>query len=119
MLYLSKDTSPGTKDLGHDHFVVTGLFQSKFTLTDDGKAIRPDENITLDDLLSSINQTNNKTAYTGMSDNTGTTSKQEENSGFTPETKSTPESKSAPFRSSFWALAAVLGAVLYIRQKQE
>jgi hypothetical protein len=45
----------------------------------------------------------------GMSDNTVTASKQDENSSFVPESKSNPESKSAPFISSIWVLTAVLG----------
>jgi hypothetical protein len=56
LLYLMKDDSPGTKDIGPDHFVVTGLLQGKFTLTDDGKAVRPDETVSQDELLSTIKQ---------------------------------------------------------------
>jgi hypothetical protein len=59
LLYLSNDTYPYTKDVGSEHFVVTGYMQGKFTLTDDGKAIRPDENTTLEELLSIIKDSNN------------------------------------------------------------
>jgi hypothetical protein len=52
----------------------------KFTLTDDGKAIGTDENTTLDELLSTIKQTDKK----------------------------------APFISSIWVLAVLLGAVLFV-----
>jgi hypothetical protein len=45
-----------------------------------------------------------------MSDNTGTADKQEGNFN------STPESKSSLFISSVWVLAAVLGAVKYVRK---
>ncbi len=92
--------------------------------------------------MSTINQAN-KTNDTIMSDNTGTASKQEENSSSTPKTKnqtdnktndtlmsdntgtagkqegnlnSTPESKSTPFINSVWVLAVVLGAVTYVRK---
>jgi hypothetical protein len=90
----------------------------KFTLTNDGKAIRPDENTTLDELLSTINQTDNKTNDAGMLDKTGTPGKQEENPNSTPEIKSNPESKRAPFISPVWVLAAVLGAVTYVRRNK-
>jgi hypothetical protein len=118
LLFLTKDTNPGTKDLRPDHFVVTGLMMGKFTLTNDGKAIRPDENTTLDELLSTINQTDNKTNDAGMLDKTGTPGKQEENPNSTPEIKSNPESKRAPFISPVWVLAAVLGAVTYVRRNK-
>ncbi len=110
LLYLAKDTSHATQDIGPEHFVVTGCLQGKYTLTDDGKAIRPDENTTLDELLSTINQTENKTNDTKMSENTETARKQEENS------ISTPESKNAPFISSFWTFAVLLGVVMILRR---
>ncbi len=110
LIYLSKDDDPYTKDFGPEHFIVTDFYEGKFTLTDDGKAIGYVQNTTLNELLSTINQTDNKTNDTEMSDNTKTVSKQEGNSN------STPESKSAPFISSFWALAAVIGAVSYARK---
>jgi hypothetical protein len=58
LLYLNKDTSPGTKDVGPEHFKITGFRQGKFTLNDDGKAIRGagENTITLNELLSTIKQ---------------------------------------------------------------
>lgn len=56
LLYLTKDTSPATQDIGPDHFVVTGLLQGKFTLTDDGKAVRPGETVSQDELLGTIKE---------------------------------------------------------------
>jgi len=113
LLYLTNDTSHATKNIGPEHFVVTGCLQGKYTLTDDGKAIRSDKNTTLDELLSTISEAENKTNNKEMSENTETASKQEENSN------STPESKNAPFISSFWTLAALLGAVPIIRYRQQ
>lgn len=84
LLYLSKDDNPSTRDIGPEHFIVTDYYEGKFTLTDDGKAIGHVENTTLDELLSTINQTDKKT--------------------------------NASFISSFWALAAVIGAVSYVRK---
>ena len=110
LLYLSKDDNPSTKDIGPEHFIVTDYYEGKFTLTDDGKAIGYVENTTLNELLSTINQTVYQTNDTGMSDNTETVSKQEENSN------STPESKITPFISSFWALAAVFGTFMYVKK---
>jgi hypothetical protein len=110
LLYLSNDTNPATKEIGPEHFVVTDFYEGKFTLTDNGKALGFIENTTLVELISIINQTVNKTNDTGMSDNKGTVSKQEENS------ISTQESKSAPFISSVWVLATLLGAVAYVRR---
>jgi hypothetical protein len=54
LIYLSKDTNPDIKNIGSEHFIVTGFFQGKFTLTDNGKATTPYENTTLDELLSTI-----------------------------------------------------------------
>lgn len=58
LLYLSKDTYPYTKDIGSEHFVVTGYIQGKFKLTDDGKAIgwNKTENISKEELLSKIKE---------------------------------------------------------------
>jgi len=126
LLFLSKDNSSDTKDFGPEHFIVTNFYRGKYTLTDDGKAITPDENTTLEELLSTINQTVNETNDTGILDNIETvnetndtgileniekTSKQEEN------LTSIPESKNAPFINSFWALAVLLGAVPIIRHR--
>jgi len=110
LLYLTKDASPATQDIGPNHFVVTGLLQGKYTLTDDGKVTRPDENTTLDELLSTINQTENKTNNTEMTANTGTVGKQE------GKPNSTHKSNSTPFINSFWVLVVVFGAVTYIRK---
>ncbi len=112
LLYLTKDTSHATQDIGPEHFVVTGCLQGKYTLTDDGKAIRPDENMTLEELLNTISQADSKTSDTEMSENKETVRKQEKNPS------STPESKSAPFISSFWTFAAVIGAVSHVRKKK-
>lgn len=54
LLFLTKDTSYATQDIGPDHFVVTGLSQGKYTLTDDGKATRYNETIPPDTLLNKI-----------------------------------------------------------------
>lgn len=54
LLYLSKDTSPYTANVGPEHFFVYGSMQGKFKLTNDGKATTPDESTTLDELLSTI-----------------------------------------------------------------
>ncbi|WP_244603371.1 hypothetical protein [Methanococcoides sp. NM1] len=54
LLYLTNDTYPPTKDFGPEHFVVTGVSQGKFTLTDDGRATQIGESLTLDELLETI-----------------------------------------------------------------
>ncbi|WP_292388854.1 hypothetical protein [Methanosarcina sp. UBA5] len=113
LLYLSKDDNPATKDVGPEHFIVTDFFEGKFTLTDDGKAIGFVENTTLKELLSTINQTDNKANDTGISNDTETASKQEQNSS------STPESKRIPFISSVWVFAVVLGAVIFRRKTKQ
>jgi hypothetical protein len=88
LLYLSKDNNPSTKDISPEHFIVTDFHREKYTLTDDGRAITSDENTTLDELLSTINQTdNNKTKDTEISNNTETASKQEGNSTSNRESK--------------------------------
>ncbi|AKB28228.1 hypothetical protein MSSIT_1509 [Methanosarcina siciliae T4/M] len=56
LLYLMKDDNPGTKDIDPEHFIVTGALQGKFTLTDDGKAMRPDETVNKDELLNTIKE---------------------------------------------------------------
>ncbi|WP_236622675.1 hypothetical protein [Methanococcoides methylutens] len=53
-LYLKNDTWPRTMDHGPEHFVVTGVSQGKFTLTNDGKAIHFGESFTLDELLETV-----------------------------------------------------------------
>ncbi len=118
LLYLNRDDNPATKDISPEHFVVLDFHRGKYTLTDEGKAITTDETITLDELLSTINQTGNpdvqqnKTNYTETSDNTGTAGKQERFG-------STIESKRIPVISFFWALAAVIGAVTILRHRQK
>ena len=110
LLYLSKDTNPSTKNIGSEHFIVTDFYEGKFTLTDDGKAIGYDENTTLNELLSTINQTENKTNNNGVSKTTGTVSKEKANSN------STQKLKIAPFPSSIWVLVIILGAFMYLRK---
>jgi len=109
LLYLMKDDNPSTKNIGPDHFIVTGCLQGKFTLANDGKATRLDETVSKDELLSSINQTVNNTDDTEILDNIKKVNKQEGSPN------STSESKSIPFISSFWALATVLGTVNFLR----
>lgn len=58
LLYLRKDRSSSTKDIGPEHFIVTDYYRGKYTLTDDGKAVRPDENTTLEELLSTVKDSN-------------------------------------------------------------
>lgn len=118
LLYLNRDDNPATKDISPEHFVVLDFHRGKYTLTDEGKAITTDETVTLDELLSTINQTGNpdvqqnKTNNTETSDNTGTAGKQE---GF----GSTIESRRIPVISFFWALAVVIGAVTILRHRQK
>lgn len=123
MLYLSKDDSSNIKDIGPEHFIVTNFYRGKYTLTEDGRALTPDGNITQDELLSTINQTENNASSTvisngpGISNNTEIpdssemASKREEGNS-----NSTPESKNAPFISYFWVLTALLGAVSILRR---
>lgn len=57
LLYLTKDTSPGTKDIGPEHFKVTGYIQGKFALTDDGRAIGwNNESVSQEELLRTIKE---------------------------------------------------------------
>ena len=58
------------------------------------------------------NQIVNGTNYTGVTENTGTVDKQEENSN------STRKPNTTPFISPVWVLAALLGAVTYVRRKK-
>lgn len=117
LLYLSKDESSSTGNIGPEHFIVTDFYRGKYTLTEDGKAITPDETVTLEELLNAINQTNNNTNETKASDNkeaanVETADKQEEFS-------STIESNKIPFTSFFWLLLALLGAVSIVRRRQQ
>ncbi len=54
LLYLMKDVTNRTKDIEPEHFKVTGCMQGKFTLTNDGKAVRPDKTVSQEELLSTI-----------------------------------------------------------------
>lgn len=54
LLYLSEDISPMTKNIGPNHYAVTGFYQGKFTLTNDGMAERFDKSLDLEELLNSI-----------------------------------------------------------------
>lgn len=56
LLYLVEDVTNRTKDISPEHFKVTGYMQGKFTLTDNGKAIRPGENFSQNELLSKIKE---------------------------------------------------------------
>jgi len=101
LLFLRKDTNSHTKDIGPEHFIVTDFYRGKYTLTEDGKAITPDETVTLKELLNTINQTNNNTGDTKASGNKETAGKQEG-------VGSTIQSKRIPFMNLFWTLGAVL-----------
>ncbi|ODV49799.1 hypothetical protein C7960_0605 [Methanohalophilus euhalobius] len=50
-LYLVEDNWEYTKNMGPKHYFVLGSMQGKYTLTDDGKAIRPDEVVAFEELL--------------------------------------------------------------------
>lgn len=54
LLYLCEDSSPMTKGIRPEHFAVTGYYQGKFTLTNDGFAIRTDKSMSFEELLNSI-----------------------------------------------------------------
>jgi len=54
LLYLCEDTYPVTKDIDPKHYVITGSFLGKFTLTDDGLAIREYKYVNQTELLDSI-----------------------------------------------------------------
>jgi hypothetical protein len=56
LLYLIKDVTNRTKDIEPEHFKVTGCMQGKFTLTNDGKAVRPDKIVSQEELLSTIKE---------------------------------------------------------------
>jgi len=58
------------------------------------------------------NQTENKTNDAGMTENAGTIDEQEESSN------QTQKSNTAPFISSIYMLAAMVGAIIYIKRKQ-
>lgn len=54
LIYLTKDTNTGTKDIGPEHFRITGSLQGKYTLTDDGKAVRLGKTVSQNELLNTI-----------------------------------------------------------------
>lgn len=54
LLYLREDTYPGTKDIDPKCYVVSGSSLGKFTLTDDGLAMRECEYVNQTELLDSI-----------------------------------------------------------------
>ncbi len=58
LLYLGEDTDQATKNVGPQHFAVIGHSQGKFTLTANGQAMRDDETIKLQELLSTIDNAN-------------------------------------------------------------
>lgn len=58
LLFLDEDTDPTTKDLGPMHFVVSGCFQGKFSLTEDGKAVSEGETVELEEMLKLLNVSN-------------------------------------------------------------
>lgn len=122
LLYLSKDESSSTGNIGPEHFIVTDFYRGKYTLTEDGKAITPDETVTLEELLNTINQTDNNTNETEASDNKETANKETANietAGKQEEFGSTLESNRIPFTSFFWLLLALLGAVSIVRRRQQ
>jgi len=56
LLFLTKDVVIGTSNIEPKHLRVTGCMLGKFTLTDDGKAARPDKTVSQDELLSKIKE---------------------------------------------------------------
>jgi len=54
LLFLTDDVVTGTSNIEPKHFRATGCMLGKFTLTDGGKAIRPDKTVSQDELLSTI-----------------------------------------------------------------
>lgn len=54
LLYLRNNTYPAFTDIGPEHYVITGVMLGKFTLTDDGMAVRPYEYVNQTELLDSI-----------------------------------------------------------------
>lgn len=111
LLYLKKDASPYTKNIGPEHFIVTNFYQAKFTLTESGRAVRPDENITLEELLNTINKTDDKiTKNTAILNNTGFSVKQKETSD------STLESEKTFFISPFLLIVTFFAAACCMRR---
>lgn len=63
LLYLMEDTNPATKDIGPEHFRVTGFIQGKYSLTNYGKALGFDSvAISQEESLSTINQADKRSA---------------------------------------------------------
>ncbi|AKB83312.1 hypothetical protein MSBR3_2734 [Methanosarcina barkeri 3] len=56
LLYLTNDLANHSKDIKPEHFKVTGCMQGKFTLTDDGKAVRRGKTVSQEELLSTIKE---------------------------------------------------------------
>lgn len=111
LLYLKKDASPYTKNIRPEHFIVTNFYQAKFTLTESGRAVRPDENITLEELLNTINKTDDKiTKNTAILNNTGFSVKQKETSD------STLESEKTFFISPFLLIVTFFAAACCMRR---
>lgn len=54
LLYLREDTSPLFKNYGPENYLVSGHYLGKFTLTDDGLAVRPYEYLDQKELLDAI-----------------------------------------------------------------
>ncbi|OPY21020.1 MAG: hypothetical protein A4E24_00847 [Methanomethylovorans sp. PtaU1.Bin093] len=54
LLYVSKDVSTMFKDFGPEHYLVIGASLGKFTLTDDGLAVREYEYVDQKELLDAI-----------------------------------------------------------------
>lgn len=54
LLFLTEDVVISTSNIEPKHFRVTGCMLGKFTLTDDGKAVRRDKTVNQDELLSKI-----------------------------------------------------------------
>lgn len=121
------------KDLNKQLFSVTFGFPGKHPASDRDAVIEelkaqgkwPEENQTENktnetEVVENIgtvgkqeeNQTENKTNDTGMIENAGITDEQEESSN------QTQKSNNTPFMSPVCMLAAMLGAIIYIRRKQ-
>lgn len=58
LLFLGEDMDPATKALGPEHFVISGCFQGKFSLTEDGKAVSEGETVDLEEMLKLLNASN-------------------------------------------------------------
>lgn len=54
LLFLTEDVVTSTSNIEPKHLRVTGCMLGKFTLTDDGKAVRRDKTVSQDELLSTI-----------------------------------------------------------------